>query len=120
MVTFPRGSYGFMVCVGNGVVGYISKEQGFISVPAGIKHIAFGAEDLRQIANKVDQICGIVVADHDVVRTEDGVRRPKLVCNSSGCNRAELEMRPGMSVEDWAEAREKFLMNHPCERVKKV
>lgn len=79
--------------------------------------VRLDAKDLRLIAAKVNEVMGTW---HDVYREIDENGRPKLVCWSSGCNKASIEMKPGMNVEDWAEARERFLIKHPCERVRKA
>lgn len=96
----------------------VINRSGFIMNEHTLKEpLRLDANDLRLIATAVDEVMG---TRHDVWREvgEDG--RPKLVCKTSGCNGSSVEMKSGMNVEDWAEAREKFLIKHPCERVRKA
>lgn len=97
--------------------GVINKNGLFLSSQLVTETVLLEAKDLRLIAAKMDEVAGNI---HDVWREADDKGRPKLVCRSPGCRGAELQMKPGTNVEDWAEAREEFLIKHRCERVKKA
>lgn len=97
--------------------GVINRSGFFLSDKLVTETVRLNASDLRLIAAKVDEVTGTW---HDVCREVDENGRLKLVCRSPGCSGSSIEMKPGMNVEDWAEAREKFLIKHPCERVRKA
>ncbi|MBI2099136.1 hypothetical protein HYT45_01835 [Candidatus Uhrbacteria bacterium] len=119
MLRIARSVNGWIVFVGDKTFGYINKD-GFISSPVCINgFVALSPDELRQIADKVDEVSGKKLSEHNVVRTEDEAHRPRIVCHSPGCDGAILEMKQGMNVEDWAEAREKFFIQHPCSRIKR-
>ncbi len=99
--------------------GVINKSGFCISDISVSDLVCLSSDELRQIASKVDEVNGKKSAEHNVVRTEDEAHRPKLVCHSSSCRGDSIEMKPGMNVEDWAEAREKFLIQHPCSRIRR-
>ena len=116
MVTFRFMIDTWFVQVSGKTFGVINQGGFFTNDKLVADPIRLSADDLRKIAAKVDEVCGPV--EHEVCKETGEGGRPKLVCKTSKCNGAELQMRPGMNVEDWAEARENFLIQHPCERVK--
>lgn len=120
MIQFTLELNTLLVQINGKTFGVINKNGFFLSDMLVTGIVRLSADDLRQIAAKVDDVRAGAAPEHDVCREAGEGGRPKLVCRSPGCNGACLEMKQGMNVEDWAEAREKFLIKHPCERIRKA